>query len=57
MFHSVCFYSPGDAYPIQEEVNALGSRVSAGCVRLNVSDAAWLYNNAPNGTVVKVLSN
>lgn len=33
----------------------LGSPVSAGCVRLSVRDALWVYANCPAGTVVKVV--
>lgn len=57
MFHSVCFSSPGDSYPLQKEINDLGTRVSAGCVRLSVTDAAWLYSNVSNGCAVKILNN
>ncbi len=33
-------------------VNRLGSRASAGCVRLKSRDAEWVYKNCPNGTTV-----
>ncbi len=52
MFHSVCFANKGDLTPIPEEVAALGSRASLGCVRLSVDDAMWLYNTVPDGTMV-----
>ena len=35
-------------------VNKLGSRASAGCIRLKVSDAKWVYKNCPNGTPVYI---
>lgn len=55
MFHSVCYAKSGDAEPIQEEVDALGTRVSRGCVRLSVADAEWLYNATPKGCAVSVV--
>ena len=54
MFHSVCFAKKGDALPIPEEVAALGSKASLGCVRLSVEDAMWLYNAVPDGTLVTI---
>lgn len=44
-------YSWGNVY---EGENHLGIRVSHGCVRLSLANAAWLYNWAPNGTTVIV---
>lgn len=55
MFHSVCYAHPGDVEPIAEEVTALGTSVSRGCIRLNVSDAEWLYNATPNGCTVIIV--
>ena len=55
MFHSVCYAHAGDVEPIAEEVIALGTSVSRGCVRLNVQDAEWLYKNTPNGCLVVIL--
>jgi len=54
MFHSVCFTHKGDLLPIPEEVAALGSKASLGCVRLSVEDAMWLYNLVPDGTMVTI---
>ena len=54
MFHSVCFEKKGDLLPIPEEVAALGSKASLGCVRLSVEDAMWLYNAVPDGTLVTI---
>ena len=54
MFHSVCFARKYDPYPIPEEVAALGSKASLGCVRLSVDDAMWLYNTVPDGTMVTI---
>lgn len=55
MFHTVCYAKSGDAEPIQEEVDALGTSVSRGCVRLSVTDAEWLYNATPNGCTVQIV--
>ncbi|MBP5252958.1 MAG: L,D-transpeptidase family protein, partial [Lachnospiraceae bacterium] len=52
--HSVCFEKKGDLLPIAEEVAALGSKASLGCVRLSVEDAMWLYNAVPDGTLVTI---
>lgn len=54
MFHTVCFKNKGDAQPIPEEVAALGSPASLGCVRLTVEDAMWLYKTVPDGTMVTI---
>ena len=35
-------------------VSRLGSRASAGCVRLKVTDAEWVYKNCPAGTTVYI---
>lgn len=55
MFHSVCYAASGDKEPIKEEVDALGTSVSRGCVRLSVADAEWLYNATSNGCSVSVV--
>ncbi|MBQ6410206.1 L,D-transpeptidase family protein [Candidatus Saccharibacteria bacterium] len=55
MFHSVCYANKGDKEPIPQEVTDIGTSVSRGCVRLNVADAEWLYNNIPNGCLVVIL--
>lgn len=54
MFHTVCFKNKGDALPIAEEVAALGSPASLGCVRLSVEDCKWLYQTVPDGTLVTI---
>ena len=35
-------------------VRALGKRASAGCIRLKVRDAEWVYRNCVNGTTVYI---
>lgn len=56
-FHSVPYFSKGDSdWDDLEylEYNKLGSPASAGCVRLAVRDARWIYENIPDGTEVKI---
>ncbi|MDD2556412.1 MAG: L,D-transpeptidase [Syntrophaceticus sp.] len=52
LFHSV----PMDRQRniIEEEVDKLGTPVSHGCVRLEVEDAKWIYDNIPEGTPVYI---
>lgn len=54
LFHSVPCYSPHKNQLECEEFNKLGSPASLGCVRLNVQDAKWIYDNCPYGTTVIV---
>ncbi len=51
LFHSV-LYQPGSMSRIQD--GRLGINASHGCVRLNINDAKWIYDNAPRGTRVVV---
>jgi len=54
-FHSIIYKKRGDnSQMYNKEYNKLGSVASAGCVRLRAVDAKWIYDNCPNGTVVKV---
>jgi|GEM_PF-1756807 len=55
MIHSVCYANAGDAEPIPQEVADIGTSVSRGCVRLNVTDAEWLYNATSDGCSVIVI--
>ena len=52
MFHSV-LYSEQDENSLRTgSVNALGSRASHGCIRLEVEAAQWLYENCKRGSLV-----
>ena len=54
LFHSV-LYSYRDTSTLRvNSVYALGSKASHGCVRLQVEDAKWIYENCASGTVVVV---
>ncbi len=54
LFHSV-LYSQRDTSTLRvNSVYALGSKASHGCVRLQVEDAQWIYENCDSGTVVVV---
>lgn len=54
MFHSVPYYSKSKEDLESEEYNKLGKAASLGCIRLSVSDAKWLYDNCPSGTIVTI---
>lgn len=51
LFHSV-LYNRGSMTQIQD--GTLGKQVSHGCVRLDINNAKWLYDNIPNGTKVVI---
>ena len=55
-FHSVPYFTKGAPWDNLEylEYNKLGSGASAGCVRLAVADAKWIYDNVAYGTTVKI---
>lgn len=54
LFHSVPYFTQDKGDLEIEEYNKLGSSVSAGCVRLSVIDAKWIYNNCSEGTIVNI---
>lgn len=54
LFHSVPYYSQNPADLEYNEYNKLGQAASAGCVRLCVQDAKWIYDNCATGTTVIV---
>ena len=54
LFHSVCYRKQDPASLMTEEYNLLGNTASLGCVRLQVEDAKWIYDNCPQGTGVTV---
>ena len=52
LFHSV-IYSKGKVLN-KTSVRKLGRRASHGCIRLQVEDAKWIYDNCPSGTTVVI---
>ncbi len=51
LFHSV-LYNQGSMSSIKD--GRLGYNISAGCVRLDISNAKWIYDTIPSGTKVYV---
>ena len=54
LFHSVWYYQKDASTMSNRQYNNLGKMVSHGCVRLNVEDAKWIYDNCPLGTTVVI---
>lgn len=49
LFHSVPYLRKGDPSSLEYwEFDKLGQKASLGCIRLQVCDALWIYNNAGN---------
>lgn len=54
LFHSVYYYEKFNPSTLcYTGYDRLGSKASAGCVRLTVGDAKWIYDNCPVGTKVE----
>ena len=57
LFHSVPYLRKGDSSSLEYwEYDKLGTRASAGCIRLTMQDASWIYNNIASGTLVEFYS-
>lgn len=54
LFHSVWYYAKDPSTLSNKQYNKLGTMCSHGCVRLNVADAKWIYDNCPIGTTVTI---
>ena len=51
LFHSVPYLERGNPGSLEYwEYDKLGTYASAGCIRLTVADAMWIYNNCAKGT-------
>ena len=50
LFHSVPYFSQSTSDLEYDEFNKLGTAASLGCIRLQVKDAKWIYDNCPIGT-------
>ena len=54
LFHSVPYLEKNNNGSIEYwEYDKLGQFASAGCIRLTVIDAMWIYNNCASGTMVE----
>lgn len=56
LFHSVPYLKNDPSTLKYWEYDKLGTSASAGCIRLTVADAQWIYNNCSNGTKVEFYS-
>lgn len=56
LFHSVPYLSNDPSTLEYWEYDKLGTAASAGCVRLKVIDAKWIFDNMPYGTPVEFYS-
>jgi len=54
LFHSVPYYTRRKNDLEVEEYNKLGEKASAGCVRLQVVDAKWIFDNCDPETLVNL---
>ena len=54
LFHSVpCSRKSKDSVSVRN-YNQLGTTASAGCIRLTVADAKWIYDNCEIGTLIEI---
>ncbi len=53
-FHSIAVGTPSHYALPSYRYNLLGSPASAGCIRMAVADAKWIYDYASTGTKVKI---
>lgn len=56
LFHSVPYSTNSKNSLISRYYDQLGIKASAGCIRLTVIDAKWIYDNCPLGTKVEIYS-
>ncbi len=56
LFHSVPYSKQSVSSLKANYYDKLGLAVSAGCIRLTVADAKWIYDNCPIGTMVEFYS-
>lgn len=54
LFHSVPYYEERQDTLKTEEFDKLGTSASDGCIRLQVADAKWIYDNCSEGTIVSI---
>lgn len=56
LFHSVPYASANHDALKYTAYDKLGTKASAGCIRLTVADAKWIYDNCSLGTMVEFYS-
>ena len=56
LFHSVPYKTNSPDTLKYTSYDKLGTTASAGCIRLTVADALWIYSNCPSGTYVEFYS-
>ena len=56
LFHSVPYTKKDPSALEYWEYDKLGTKASAGCIRLTVKDAKWIYDNCKSGTKVEFYS-
>lgn len=56
LFHSVPYKTNSPDTLKYAAYDKLGTKASAGCIRLTVADAMWIYSNCPSGTYVEFYS-
>lgn len=57
LFHSVPYLTRYDPASLEYwEYDKLGTYASAGCIRLTIRDAKWIYENCAKGTLVEFYS-
>lgn len=56
LFHSVPYATNSPDSLKYTAYDKLGTKASAGCIRLTVQDAMWVYNNCASGTYVEFYS-
>lgn len=54
LFHSVLYDEQNPSTLRTGSLYALGSKASHGCVRLQVEDAEWIFENCKKGTIVEI---
>ena len=54
-FHSIAVSAQSHYALSPYSFNRLGTPASAGCIRMAVADAKWLYDYIPTGTSVKIV--
>ena len=54
-FHAIAVSKKSHTALNYKTYNKLGTPASAGCIRMTVADAKWIYDNIKTGTKVKII--